>query len=96
MQQQQEYLFLMPTISKKHPQRLQGNQAMLNRKQRRAIQFATQEQKQEQANIAHEWDDDACCIICGFDEAEWWHWKHNTYEGRASIIKQPPCKKGGY
>lgn len=41
----------------------------------------------------HEWDDDGCCIHCGFDGAEWWHWKHNTYEGRASDKKEPPCKR---
>jgi hypothetical protein len=21
----------------------------------------------------HEYDDDSCCIRCGFDGAEWWH-----------------------
>lgn len=39
----------------------------------------------------HEFDHDAICIHCGFDGAEWWHWKHNTYEGRASDAKQPAC-----
>lgn len=23
--------------------------------------------------LPHEWDDDACCIHCGFDGAEAWH-----------------------
>ena len=40
----------------------------------------------------HEFDDDACCIHCGFDGAEWHHWKHNTYEGRAQPdAKAPLC-----
>lgn len=43
-------------------------------------------------NCPHEWDDDAVCIHCGFDGAEWAHWKKNTYEGRASDAKMPPCK----
>ncbi len=38
----------------------------------------------------HEWDEDACCIHCGFDGAEWWHWKRNTYEGRANTEAKPP------
>lgn len=38
----------------------------------------------------HEWDDDACCIHCGFDGAEWGHWKRNTYEGRADTEAKPP------
>ena len=40
---------------------------------------------------AHECDEDAVCVHCGFDGAEWWHWKHNTYEGKASDEKSPPC-----
>ena len=39
----------------------------------------------------HEFDDDACCIHCGFDGAEWAHWKRNTYEGKASDARQPLC-----
>lgn len=39
---------------------------------------------------AHEFDDDAVCIHCGFDGAEWHWWKNHTYEGRASDIKRPP------
>jgi hypothetical protein len=39
----------------------------------------------------HEFDEDACCIKCGFDGAEWAHWKRNTYEGKASNEKQPLC-----
>lgn len=42
----------------------------------------------------HEWDDDGCCIQCGFDGAEWHWWKHSTYEGRAKPdAKQPPCRR---
>ena len=41
----------------------------------------------------HEWDDDGCCIHCGFDGAEWHWWRHSTYEGRAQPeAKRPPCK----
>lgn len=39
----------------------------------------------------HEYDDDGCCIHCGFDGAEWWHWKRNTYEGQGSDLEQPEC-----
>ncbi|MEY2689154.1 MAG: hypothetical protein RL375_3352 [Pseudomonadota bacterium] len=40
----------------------------------------------------HEFDDDACCVHCGFDGAEWHHWKHNTHEGRSQPeAKQPIC-----
>ncbi len=40
----------------------------------------------------HDFDDDAVCTKCGFDGAEWWHWKHMTYEGKAQPdAKQPRC-----
>lgn len=39
----------------------------------------------------HDFDDDCVCIHCGFDGAEWHHWKHRTYEGRASDAQQPEC-----
>ncbi len=39
----------------------------------------------------HQYDEDACCIKCGFDGAEWSHWKHHTYEGKASDEKYPIC-----
>jgi hypothetical protein len=42
----------------------------------------------------HDYDDDAVCVICGFDAAEWSHWKRNTYEGKASSVKTPLCKQG--
>lgn len=37
----------------------------------------------------HEYDDDAVCIHCGFDGAEWAWWK-TTYEGKAHPEKQMP------
>lgn len=42
------------------------------------------------SRTGHEWDDDAVCIHCGFDGAEWHHWKHNTYEGKAQPEAKPP------
>ena len=39
----------------------------------------------------HEVDEDACCIHCGFDAAEWWHLeKHKPKEDRQP---QPPCER---
>lgn len=42
------------------------------------------------SRTGHEWDDDAVCIHCGFDGAEWHHWKHYTYEGKAQPEAKPP------
>jgi len=43
----------------------------------------------------HKFDDDGCCINCGFDGAEHHHWRNNTYEGRAAAMDgqadEPPC-----
>ena len=43
----------------------------------------------------HQFDDDAVCTVCGFDGAEWQHWKTQTYEGRALAgpdgMKMPQC-----
>ena len=44
--------------------------------------------------MGHEFDEDACCIHCGFDGAEWYWWRHNTYEGKDSEESQPDCKQG--
>jgi len=47
-----------------------------------------------QVHAPHEWDDEACCIHCGFDGAEHWWWSHDTYEGRAAEPEKrrmPPC-----
>lgn len=44
-------------------------------------------------STGHEFDEDAVCIHCGFDGAEWSHWKHNTWEGKASDAKQPLCTR---
>lgn len=42
---------------------------------------------------AHDFDDDGCCVKCGFDGAEWHWWKHSTYEGKAQTeAKMPRCK----
>lgn len=54
------------------------------------IMDSTSEEKQQPQ---HEFDDDACCVKCGFDGADWWHWRHRTHEGLASKAEQPPCKK---
>lgn len=41
---------------------------------------------------AHEFDDDGCCINCGFDGAEWYWLKMIAYEeGAASNSKMPVC-----
>ncbi len=41
----------------------------------------------------HIFDQDGTCLICGFDGAEFHHWKTSTYEGKASPeVKQPECK----
>lgn len=49
----------------------------------------------EASRTMHEFDEDACCIHCGFDGAEWHHWKHNTWEGRAQPdARQPKCDRG--
>jgi len=41
--------------------------------------------------FAHEYDNDASCIYCGFDGAEYHHWRYNTYEGLAMKIPAPLC-----
>lgn len=42
----------------------------------------------------HEWDDDAVCIHCGFDGAEWSHLKRYTHPDDANPeAKQPLCKR---
>lgn len=44
---------------------------------------------------AHRFDEDAVCKICGFDGAEWAHWKRSTFEGQASDTKRPLCTQPG-
>lgn len=40
----------------------------------------------------HHFDSDCVCHLCGFDGAEWDHWKKHTYEGKAQPdIKEPIC-----
>ncbi len=42
----------------------------------------------------HEWDDDGCCLHCGFDGAEWHWWRFSTYEGRAQPeARMPACRE---
>lgn len=43
------------------------------------------------APATHRFDDDGVCTRCGFDGAEWHHWKTQTYEGRSSIVSLPLC-----
>lgn len=52
---------------------------------------SSQEEKRPDP-IPHAFDDDSICTRCGFDGAEWIHWKRNTYEGRSSDLKAPSCK----
>ena len=42
-------------------------------------------------NNWHEWDEDGCCIHCGFDGAEYLWWRRDTYEGRAMATEMPKC-----
>lgn len=42
----------------------------------------------------HIFDQEAVCVKCGFDGAEWHRWKTLTVEGRASDERQPPCRIG--
>lgn len=45
------------------------------------------------AEPQHEWDDDGCCLHCGFDGAEWAWWK-TTYEGKARPdVQMPRCRR---
>lgn len=39
----------------------------------------------------HVLDNDATCVCCGFDGAEWHHWRHSTHEGQALQTPQPLC-----
>lgn len=48
--------------------------------------------RDEQKEGRHDFDDDAVCKKCGFDGAEWHHWRTQTYEGKANPdAKQPLC-----
>ena len=45
------------------------------------------------AENQHEYDEDGCCVKCGFDGAEWHWWRYHTYEGKAHPEAKPPlCK----
>jgi hypothetical protein len=47
----------------------------------------------EQVTQQHELDEDACCIRCGFDAAEWWHLERQKPEGERD--PQPECTAVG-
>lgn len=55
--------------------------------------LSTKAERMEKLKRLHDWDEDGCCRHCGFDGAEWHHWRHNTYEGRAMQTPIPPCNK---
>jgi len=64
------------------------------KKQRAAAEAKRVVMESIRQRTEHEFDDDAACIHCGFDGAEWHHWKHNTYEGKAHPeTKMPPCTR---
>jgi hypothetical protein len=44
----------------------------------------------------HVWDEDAVCIRCGHDGAEWHWWKHHTYEGQAQTDATEPLCSGRF
>ena len=54
---------------------------------------STKEERLAALKRLHDWDDDGCCVHCGFDGAEWHHWRYSTYEGRAKQTPIPPCNK---
>jgi hypothetical protein len=49
-----------------------------------------------QPDDRHDFDEDGCCTKCGFDGAEWHHWKHSTWEGRAQPDAKPPRCTNSY
>ena len=43
----------------------------------------------------HLFDNDAVCVDCNFDAAEFSHWRNYTYEGKAQPeVKAPACTRG--
>lgn len=57
--------------------------------------MTTPNERKDSALLPHEYDEDAVCIHCGFDGAEWSWWKRDTYEGRASDMEKPLCLVNG-
>ena len=49
--------------------------------------------KHLQPFVPHTYDEDAVCIHCGFDGAEWHHWRFNTHEGHAMQTPAPSCNQ---
>jgi len=48
----------------------------------------------QQEQLHHDFDEDGCCIHCGFDGAEWHWWKHSTYEGQSRPdARMPRCNR---
>lgn len=40
---------------------------------------------------SHAFDEDGVCHTCGFDGAEWHHWRYSTAEGLALASPLPCC-----
>lgn len=48
------------------------------------------------AHRHHEWDDDGCCVRCGFDGAEWRDWVMRVYCAmgwKEREARMPPCEE---
>lgn len=41
--------------------------------------------------LGHEFTEDGICSHCGYEGADFHHWKHHTPEGLASDATCPPC-----
>ena len=50
--------------------------------------------RSQQERLPHDFDDDGVCTRCGFDGAEYIHWKKYTAEGRSSGAEVPSCVPG--
>lgn len=50
--------------------------------------------RSQQERLPHDFDDDGVCTRCGFDGAEYIHWKKYTAEGRSSGAEAPSCVPG--
>lgn len=47
----------------------------------------------QDTNPQHEWDDDACCIHCGLDGAEWHHLNRYARHSGDSRDPMPLCDR---
>lgn len=44
--------------------------------------------------LSHDFDDDAVCVKCGFDGAEWWHYRQTQHpDDRDPNERQPECTR---